>query len=572
MASKYDYSKSVSQYEELKNERAEWEAEWREISRFLLPGRGIYQTYSKPQKRKLTNRAVVNPIAEDSLYVLTSGMHSRLTSPAMPWFRCEWANTDLNDVYPLVEWLQECGKRLHTGLHRSNFYSVINSFYIEYAGFGTACTYMGEDSDTTDAPFRFELLTAGEYAFAVGADGLPNVFYRSIFMTAAQLVERFPKTAPKELKDRVAKNDSTIHRKYLTVLECVYKMPYQDKPYTRVFYEITSVGTRTASPHTHNKEPLEVSGFYEFPYNVARWNTIGSDTLGIGPGSRAIPQIKRLQEIEKATLMAAHKTINPPLNAPARMKGKLNTLPGGYNYYFNPGEQVSSLYNLNFDYNGISGVIERVEQRIKDIFFNDIFLTGARDPNASPYKATEVIARDREGMSRLGPVVERLQHEYLTPMIERGFNIMLRKGLFPELPSEYAELVGDYNISLISPMATAQRSASLEGINSYMAWLGQAAQFKPEVLDKIDVDGAADMIANVNGVDKSIHRSDDEVMDIRNKRAQAEAEEKQKQEGLATAGAASQMGAEGATTRKTSAEAGQILAETQDTMAQTGTL
>jgi len=218
MAKEYDYSKAYSTYMELYNERSDWEREWRDISDYLLPGRGIYTTITKPTKRKLTSPKVINTIAEDALYVLTSGMHGGLTSPSRPWFNLEWSQADLQSMEPLVAWLQECEKRLHSALHASNFYSVINSFYIEYAGFGTGSMYVGHDTYDDEIPFRFELLTAGEYVFSMGADGRADQFFRIIFMSVRNFVQRFTDAASKEMKRRVEENDGTVDSTNLTVL------------------------------------------------------------------------------------------------------------------------------------------------------------------------------------------------------------------------------------------------------------------------------------------------------------------------------------------------------------------
>lgn len=562
----YDFNKVLSGYAECRSERSEWEAEWRSISDFLLPGRGIYQTYSKPRKRKLTSAKVVNTVAEDALYVLTSGMHGGLTSPSRPWFALEWSEKELDDIEPLKVWLQENGERLHTALQRSNFYSVINSFYIEYAGFGTGSMYVGEDSDDdTEAPFRFELLTAGEYAFSVNSFGRPAAFYRTLYRTPRRVYERWPDTCSSQIKKAVNNREANIDKNYLVILEYVCKEEYLDKPYTRVFYDITSSsggGSANKAASGDNK-PLEVSGYYEFPYPVGRWGTIGSDVYGVGPGSRALPDIKRLQEMEKAFLMATHKTINPPLNIPGRMRGKLNTLPGGENYNANPNEAITELYQVRFDYGGVSSAVERVEQRIQRNFFNDIFLTASRDPNASPLKATQVNVQEQEKMLRLGPVIERLQHEFFMPVIERCFNIMLRKGKFTPLPPEYEDMISDYNISLISPLATAQRSVALQGINSFMAFVAQAAQFDQKILDNIDVDEAAREMANINGVKLGVLRPKEVVEGMRQQRAEAQQKEQQKQEQMAAAQMGSQMNAEVATAQKTQAEAGVAQLEQQ---------
>lgn len=565
---KFSFSKVDSIYMDLRNERSEWEQEWRQISDYLLPGRGIYQTYSQPRKRKLTTKNVINTIGEDSLYILTSGMHGRLTSPAMPWFRLKWTDEQLNDLEPLVAWLQECEAILQSSLHASTFYSVINSFYIEYAGFGTASMYVGEVTDSDTVPFQFDLLTAGEYAFSMGADGDIAIFVRTIFMSPRQLVELFPDTADADTKRRVKNNEAGIDKTELAVVEFIAKEEWQDKNYVRLFYEVTGSGKRRNS----KQQPLLVDGFYEHPYPVARWSTIGSDTYGIGPGARSVQDIKRLQEMEKAFLMATHKGIDPPLNIPARMRGKVNSLPGGYNYYANPNETVNPLYKTDFNYTGVGAAVERVEQRIQRNFFNDVFLTASRDPNASPLKAAQVYSQDQEKLLRLGPVVERLQSEYFNKTLRRCFNILHRRDWFPPLPPEFEQLAGDFEIELISPMAVAQKSVKSQGVDTFMGFVSQAAQFAPEVLDNVNVDAAARDRAEIEGVNLGILRPEAEVAEIRARRAeQQEAQQKAEAE---TAAKDEQMytDSEGAATRKTNAEAGEILANTQATATEAGLL
>jgi hypothetical protein len=562
------YEAVVAGFTDCTNERSDYEAEWRTISDFLLPGRGIYGTSansSKPKKRQLSSPKVVNTVAEEALYILTSGMHGGLTSPSRPWFKLDWSDTRLSKVEPLKQWLQECESILHTGLHASNFYSIINSFYTEYAGFGNGCLYIGEDVDKGDeSPFRFELLTAGEYAFSLGSAGKPIAFYRIIYLTPAQVVEKFPDTVSAEVKKLVEDEESGKYTPSITVLECVTKRKYRDKAYTQIRFELPSTGaTKTASSLAEERKPLSVEGFYEFPYPIARWDIIGSDTYGIGLGSRSLRHIKRLQELEKALLMATHKSVDPPVNVPARLKGKLNRLPGGENYYTNPQEVVTELYQGRVDYQGINMAIERIEQRIQRIFCTDIFLSGARDPNASPYKAAEVVAREQEKMLRLGPVVERLLPELLQPVLERCFNIMLRKGRFPELSPELAQLASGYEIRMVSPLATAQRSVELQSINTFLAFLGQAAQFSQEILDNVDADAAARDYADITGVRLGILRPVEQVQKIREQRAQQMQAQVEREKGMQDAQLSSQMNGESATAQKTQAEAGVTFIEGQ---------
>jgi len=566
---KYSFDKVSAIYQELRNERSEWDADARQVSEYVLPGRGIFQTYSKPRKRKLTNAPrVINTIAEDSLYILAAGIHGRLTSPAMPWFRIRWPSLELNQIEMIVAWLQESTKILHDGLHASNFYSVIDSFYVEHAGFGTGSIFVGDDTDDDSIPFRFELLTFGEYALAIGADGLPSVYCRTIFLSKRQLADRFPDTISKEVKQEVDSNSAGIDKTDLAVLEFISKDDsFQDKSYVRYMYEVTG---HSKNDMTLNQEPLQIDGFYEFPYPTARWGTIGSDTYGIGPGSRAVPDSKRLQEMDKALLMATHKTINPPLNAPAKMKGKLNTLPGGFNYYSNPAETVNELYQVRFDYSGVGAVIERVEQRIQRNFYNDVFITASRDPNASPLRTGQVNAMKQEELFRLGPVTQRLNSEMFQPMIRRCFNIMHRKGMFPLLDPQFEELIKDIEIILVSPMATAQNQVKSQGVDAFMAFVAQTAQFEPAVMDNINIDEAARNRAEIEGVDYGVLRTEDEVKEIRQARAKQQAQQRQAEQQAAQAEQGVGIQNTDASTQKTLAETGQILAETQQTSRESG--
>ena len=562
---RFDFGRSMSEFITLRSERSEFEAEWRDISDFLLPGRGVYQMYSKPRKKKLTSKNVVNTTAKEALKVLTSGLQGGLTSPSRPWLELGWQDQRLKNFGPLKDWLYECQRILEYHLQQSNFYPVVHSFYTEYAGFGTGSVYVGSDSDVS--AFRFELLTAGEYAFATNAQGRADKFYRVIFMTPRQMYDRFgAKKVSRSVKDLVEKQSGSQESKFLAVLECVVPIETKGMPFTQIFWEMGGANQSFSDAALMSRvgdgnEPLGAFGFHEFPYPVARWDLIGSDIYGMGPGSEALPEIKRLQQMEKAFLMATHKDINPPLNAPSYMRGKLQTLPGSFNYYRNPGEKIESIYNLQFNYQGVSMAIERVENRIRELFFNDIFLTSARDPNASPMKAAEVHVKEGEKMLRLGPVIERLQNEFIEPIIERCFNILLRAGEFPELSDELAEMAGDYEINLVSPLAQAQKLVASKSIEMAMAFAAQSAQIDPQILDKFNIDASVEEYVDAHGAPRTILRSQEEVEQIRQNRAQQQAQEQQKQEQLIAGQAALQGAQVDAQTAKTRAEAGQIMSE-----------
>lgn len=554
----------MAEYVQLRTERSEYEAEWKQLSDFLLPGRGIYQLYSRPRKRRITSQHVINPAARDALKVLTSGFQGGLTSPARPWFQLEWKDPKVKTVGPLMQWLKSSEDRLYKALEDSNFYQVVHSFYTEFGGFGTAALYMGEDSILS--PFRFELLTVGEYAFAVDSRGMVNKFYRTIFLTISQLIDKFGfENLPTSLQQHIETSTGPQEQIYYTVVQAIIPEENKGKAFTSVYMLLSHHSNKGANEapgiNQGDNNILKISGFYEMPYKLGRWELIGSDIYGQGPGQESLPNIKRLQEMEKAFLIAAHKAINPPLNAPAKMKGKLKTLPGGVNYYNDPGQTVTSLYEVRLDYQGVISAVERVEQRLEKSFFNDIFLSASRDPNASPLRTGEVNVKQEEKLLRLGPVIERLSHEVLAPIIERGFNIMLRKGQFEELSPELAEMAGEYNIRFISPLARAQKAIEAQGMERFLQFAGGIAQFSSAALDLIDVDKVVTEYADITGVDWNILRDEKEVKEIRKIRAEQQMAEKKQQQEIQQQGLQLAAEKEKSEIAKNYADAGQGLAQ-----------
>jgi hypothetical protein len=531
-------SKLLAEYHALVTDRSEWEAEAREISDYLIPGRGIYTYFTKPQKRKLTSPNVINPKGREALGTLTSGLQGGLTSPSRAWFMLKFRDERANQVPQVKMWLGEAQKILYAKFAESNFYQVMHSFYNEFAGFGTGAMYMGEDASKG---FRFEILTFGEYVFAFDASGNLYRFYRILFMSPAQLVQKFGEDKVSEsVREAVELNQAAKDLRDRAVLHAVYPNEKKDAdlPFTSVYFEIAASGgggAKAAYKTANGETPLRESGFFEFPFMVGRWSVIGSDDWGIGPGAMALPDIKRLQEMEKSFLMAVHKDIDPPTLAPAHLQGTLNTLPGGQNYKANQNDTVDELYRRRFEYVGVSSAVERVERRIERVFYNEVFLTASRDPDASPLKATQVMVQEAEKMLRLGPVIEQVYYEVLQNVIDRGFHILLRNGKFPELDPEFADLVGDYDIVLTSPLAQAQKQMAIAGIQNFLGFVGGVASYNPEAVDKVDFDQTIDEFGDVSGAPASIIVPTEIAEDKRTKRAEAQARAEAEAKGVVLA-------------------------------------
>jgi hypothetical protein len=166
-------------------------------------------------------------------------------------------------------------------------------------------------------------------------------------------------------------------------------------------------------------------------------------------------------------------------------------------------------------------------------------------------------------MLRLGPVVEALQSSIFFPTIIRCFNIAQRKGHISELPPQLEQLAGEYKITVISPLAVAQRAVALTGITTFLQGIGQMSQFDQRALDRIDIDKTVDHWADISGAPSDIIVPVEEANKIREQRMQAQAAQQKKAEEMAQMKEGSSAATNIANAYKARAEAGNAAIEGQ---------
>ena len=238
--------------------------------------------------------------------------------------------------------------------------------------------------------------------------------------------------------------------------------------------------------------------------------------------------LERLVAMRKAEAID-YKT-KPPVQVPVAYKnGGLDLLPGGVSFVdaASPQGGVRTAFEVNLELNYLLEDIQDVRGRINSAFYADLFLMLANDTR-SGITATEVAERHEEKLLMLGPVLERLHNELLSPMIDITFNKLVRSGALPPPPPE---LQGDnLNVEFVSTLAQAQRAVAVGNMDRFVNTIGAVAQVKPEVLDKLDADQYADALADALGIDPSLVVADEKVAIIRQQRAQAQAAAQQQEQ------------------------------------------
>lgn len=514
-------------YEELFSELTGFVDVYSDVSRLFAPGRYRDRTATDYHLRPYPiDSKLVNPAGILALRTLASGLHGGMTSPARPWFRLIPKN---NKTQGVNAWLDEVTLSMHSVLHLSNFYAAVHGLYADLGAFGTGLMIETADEDG----IHFHLCNPGEFAIDINGNGEVDTFYRRLYMTARQIVDRFdPQNIPEFIKRNGTTKNATAR---YDVVHAVF--PRQDFNGSKI-----STKKRFASVYfmPGGKGALEEGGYDSFPGFAPRWEISGSDRYGISPAMQVLPDIRMLQVMTTTLRKMQHKIADPPLVVDQSLRAtgvRLN--PGGLSYFdstragTNPVSPIHMPEAQSLHYT--SQTIRDVEETVSRGLYADLFSMFI-DEKRSGLTATEISARQSEKLVLLGPVVERLHKELLEPVIQRTFQLMRDWGALPELP-ENVEL--EIDVAFESVLAQAQKATLGSQIEQALMFAGNVAQMAPDTLDLIDTDETLRAYLARIAAPISMLREDTEVQNIRRERQQQRENEQQiatGQQALAEAG------------------------------------
>ncbi|ATF53830.1 portal protein [Morganella morganii] len=530
---KQQLNKQLSQ---LKAERLSFEPHWRELSDFTRP-RSTRFTASEVNRGDRRNSKIIDPAAVMAARTLSSGMMSGITSPARPWFRLATPDRDLMDYGPVKLWLETVEQRMNEVFNRSNLYQSLPLMYEDLGTFATGAMAVVADPQRVIRTVPFP---TGSFYIANGADLSVDTAVREFSMTVRQVITEFGTDAVSDTVKSQWNNGQ--YGQWVNVVHAVYpnldrqtgKLEAKHKAYKSVYYESTSTDDKL----------LRESGYDEFPIMAPRWEVNGEDVYGSScPGMVALGSVKALQLLQRRKAQMIDKITNPPLQAPASIKSqRISTIPGGINYLpmADVNNQIKPLFQIPA--NGTNGLLEDIQdtrQIIDHAYFVDLFrMMQTVNTRSMPVEA--VAEMREEKLLMLGPVLQRLDSELLDKLINRTFSVMAENNLLPVPPDEMQGM--QLKVEYISVMAQAQKAIGVSSIERFIGFTSGIGQFKPDALDKINVDETIDAYAASIGVPPSVVATNEQVAQIREQRAQQQAIAQQMQMAQAAVGGAQALG------------------------------
>jgi hypothetical protein len=496
------------------NERSSWITHWREISDYQQPRAGRFVVTDRNRGDKRANHILDNT-AVFGARTLAAGLMSGVTSPARPWFRLEIRDKDLMESGPVKAWLHDAAALLRAIFASSNTYRGLHTLYEELGLFGTASTIVLPDFDNVIHQYP---MTIGEYALATNAKGDVDTLCREFQMTVDQMIGQFGKdNCSQTVRDLYNRGNYDAWVDVVHIVE-----PRRERDYSKRDGKNMRFSSCYIEPGKDNSDKfLSESGFNRFPALTPRWVVTGNDVYGTSPGMECLGDVKQLQHQQLRKGQAIDYQVNPPLQVPTKYKEAAKArLPGGVFYVDSMGQQggVRSAFDVNLNLQHLMLDIQDVRERIRSAYYADLFMMLAND-NRSGITATEVAERHEEKLLMLGPVLERLHNELLSPLIDITFDYAARAGILPEAPPELEGV--DLNVEFISVLAQAQRAVATQGMDRLLGTVSQMAAVRPDVLDKLDFDQIVDDYGNAYGVNPKVILPDDQVAALRQQRAAA---------------------------------------------------
>lgn len=503
----------IDRFSDLAEKRRPWADTWDELADYYLPMSFTGDNGVLPGQAG--DEHIYESTPTHALELLAASLGGLLTNPAVPWFGIKVVeNTsdlgELADDQDVKEYLSDVRDRMLIMFNENaaNFQSHVHELYQTHALFGTSCMYVEDDPDTV---VRFSSRTIKEIYITEDYRGRVDTVFRKAMLTARHLVQEFG-------RDKVsAKVSEAYEKKPDTEFEVVHAVyPRVDRdPGSKLSKDmpIASVFVEKESKHV-----LLESGFHEMPYMVPRWSKASGEVYGRGPGLTALAQVRVLNAQAETKMIAEEKAADNPLMLPDDgFMGPINTGAGGISYYRSgTGDMIKQL-PISTDFASLENSMQQRREDVRMIFQNDqLQLVGGPDMTA-----TEARIRQEEKYRLLGPMLGRLQTEFLAPLIERVYGIMSRAGALPDIPDVLQDI--EWTVSYESPVARAQRSYEAQSMQQTVEFIapliGEGDPFG--VLDNFDPDRITRDAAEMFGMKPDWLRSEEEVQKARADRAQA---------------------------------------------------
>ena len=503
----FDYIRK--RLDKLEADRGTWESHWQEILDYVMP-RKAEITFLRSRGEKRTE-VLFDSTAITANNLLAASLQGTLTSPSLPWFSLKLRDDDANKIRDVQIWLEDTARRMYAVFNESNFNTEVHEMYLDLCSVGTSAIFVEEANEGfLQGGLHFNTLHIAEYFIQENSTGRVDTLYRKYKMTARQAVQEFGEdNVGTKIKEAIkAKPDTQFN--FIHAVE-----PTPDYERSVGMKSKTKLPFHSCHVCFEDKMVVRTGGYNEFPYLVPRWSKATGEIFGRSPSYNALPDIKTLNKAVEIGLKAWAKAIDPPLLVTDDgVIGRVRMTPGGITVVRSDTAIKPLQIGSNWQITDLKE--NQLRTAIRQAYYSDQ-LQLQEGPQMT---ATEVQVRYELMQRLLGPTLGRFQTEFLNPLIERVFGIMMRSDALMPRPEAMSGL--NMDIEYVGPLARSQRMEEAIAVERLYQLAMQVVQVDPTVMDVINHEQAIRMRATLLGVPKTVLRGEDEVAEIREQRAAAQ--------------------------------------------------
>lgn len=301
------------------------------------------------------------------------------------------------------------------------------------------------------------------------------------------------------------------------------------------------------------KHVMREGGFEEFPIVMVRFKKLNYEKYGRSVAMDALPDIKELNVLREAVIVATEKELDPPLgllDAGMLGGGVVDTSAGALTV-FDAANNIGSappVFPINTvgDLNTALARIEDLRNSISQHFFLDRLLDFNNEVQMT---ATETNTRARIRDNSLSSLIARQVSEGFNPLIERSVNLMLRNDQFgviqnsvdqkaAEAAGEQVDIIPEriakrllegkevYDIRYTTPASRIANAEELQGLFEQVGLFQQLAQTDQTAPLYLNIDAIAANSTRLLGSPADTIRTKEEIQALL-ERQQAEIQQQQ---------------------------------------------
>jgi hypothetical protein len=535
----------IKLYEHHKSVLSEHLDFWGQIAKISSPVaiRNIEETGEEIRRVKAGQRRdIFNDTIVDAKNIAVSGLMAGMTPRETPWFNTGIAqngellslNTIGVDIKSLIDQRTEV---LRLALYKSNFYSTLTEFYQDALNYGNAGVLMDEHPDL-NGQLIYEYVPLGTYVVIEDGYGRVKGFIRRLAMTTYQIVDRFLRDgddinwdlAPEDIK-RKFENDQWYdsHTVFHSILPQTGSKPFESCYFMK---------------ENHRDKFLSQKEYSYMPFYFFRWSKRqGEPYANDCPGMQVFHTNEYMQHLEKGLMSGYKQKADPTLKVTTGIDlGDYNRKRHGGVVYVDDwdNDRLEPLFGgMMYPYTECERKIERLEARIRQAYFNNMFMAFLQAPNIERTRE-EIIRKYEEKLVQLNPVMGRLMTDFLNPMLNDAAMVLERANRIPKvteikqiieelegMEGESVELVPVYT----SLVMMAMQSLGMESVNQFFSAVGALDQLAQDPIsrsiDWVDRDAFVLWKAEKDNVPTEILNTEAMVTEIREGRAQAMQQQQQ---------------------------------------------